>query len=153
MGKHSRLSNIFKLMKQRCYDANRKDFCNYGARGITVCDEWNDRTLVANIGTRGRCSKGYLAFKEWALCNGYKESLTIDRIDVNKGYSPENCRWVTTKVQNNNKTNNRLVSYNGRTQNVKQWCDELKLDYRITMRRLYEYHWSVKDAFEYEKGE
>lgn len=138
---YCRLNTIYSRMKDRCYNPKNIRYHCYGGRGITICEEW----LAPYY--------GYKNFKKWALSHGYRDDLSIDRIDVNKGYSPENCRWVTTKVQNNNKTNNRLVSYNGRTQNVKQWCDELKLNYRITMRRLYEYHWSVKDAFEYEKGE
>lgn len=74
-------------MIQRCENPNIPCYVHYGGRGITVCDEWHD----------------YATFKKWALENGFNESLTIDRIDVDGNYEPSNCRWVTRKVQESNK--------------------------------------------------
>ena len=84
----TRLYRIWVCMKNRCYQQSYHAFKHYGGRGITVCGEWlND----------------FQAFYEWSMANGYKENLTIDRIDNDKGYSPSNCRWVTMKEQNKNK--------------------------------------------------
>lgn len=137
-----RLNSIYYDMKRRCYDSSNIDFKFYGARGITVCKEWLDSEMFDK-----RSSKGWLAFKEWALSNGYKEGLSIDRIDVNKGYSPENCRWITMKEQNNNRRNNHLITYKGKTQTMKQWSEELNIPYFCLSKRLSKLHLSIEEAF------
>lgn len=109
---HTRYSNkklrtILSGMKQRCYDKNHKSYNNYGGRGITVCNEW------LNDGT---------SFEKWALKNGYQDGLTIDRIDYNKGYSPDNCRWITTAEQNRNKRNLHYITIKGITQTATEWA-------------------------------
>lgn len=142
---NSRLNKVYDSMKRRCCNPNDHAYKSYGGRGITVCDEQLDKTIVPN--TYGS-SKGWIAFRDWALDNGYAEGLTIDRIDNNKGYSPDNCRWVSVKEQNNNKRSNHLITYKGKTQTLAQWCDELRLVYHRTKIRINQYHWSVEKAFE-----
>ena len=145
MGAYSRLSRIYYGLKARCYNPKRKDYKDYGGRGIDICEEWLDKTIVLNS---CRSTKGWLAFKSWALANGYKDNLTIDRIDTNEGYSPTNCRWVSMEVQSNNRRSNHFITYKGKTQSLTVWCDELGLNYHTISYRLNEGHWSVKKAFE-----
>ena len=115
MNEYKRLNRIYNGMKDRCSCPNNPVYKYYGGRGITVCDEWLCKERIGNK------TKGWLVFKAWALNNGYRDDLSIDRIDVNKGYFPENCRWVTQKIQANNTRSNRFVTYNGRTQTLSQW--------------------------------
>ena len=88
--KPGRLYRIYNNMKQRCCNVNNQDYNLYGGRGIKVCKQWE---------------KSYIVFKIWALLHGYKDNLTIDRINSNKGYSPDNCQWATQaqQVQNSSK--------------------------------------------------
>ena len=142
----SRLNSIYRTMKQRCCNPKRKDYKYYGARRITVCDEWLD-SETKNI-SRGFNTKGWLNFQKWAFENGYAEGLTLDRIDVNKGYCPENCRWVSMKIQANNKKNNLNITYKGETKTLMQWCEKLNLVYNRIFKRIYIHKWSIEKAFE-----
>ena len=96
----TKIAFTYRNMLNRCYRESNEMYYLYGARGITVCDEW----LGEN---------GFVNFCNWSMQNGYKKDLTIDRIDNKKGYSPDNCRWVDIYVQANNKTNNIFLKING----------------------------------------
>lgn len=126
------LHKKYRGMIERCYDKNSDHFKYYGERGIIVCDEWR---------------KDFKSFYDWAIKNGYEKHLTIDRIDNNGNYEPSNCRWVDIYVQANNKRNNRVITYNGKTQTLKQWCNELDLPYKQTHARIYKSKWSIEKAF------
>lgn len=145
MSKHSHLSYIFNAMKQRCYNTKHKYYNYYGGRGITVCEDWNNRELIKGI--KGCVTIGFINFKKWAISCGYREGLTIDRIDVNKGYSPSNCHWVSMKEQNNNTRRSYLITYKNKEQTLAQWCEELNLPYNTIKWRLY-HGWSINKAFE-----
>lgn len=131
--KHTRIYSIWCDMKKRCNNPKSKNYNRYGGSGITVCSEW---------------SKNFVAFYEWSMLNNYNDSLTIDRIDNSKGYSPSNCRWVTRKEQNNNRSNNINVTYQGRTQTLKQWCDELNLKYKLIRSRMKDIGMTFEEAID-----
>ena len=107
-GRKKRLYNIWMHMKERCNNPNFKYYKNYGGRGIRVCPEWNN---------------SYEAFREWAFENGYSDNLTLDRVENDCGYSPENCRWATRKEQANNRRCNRILELNGERHNIQEWCE------------------------------
>lgn len=112
------LYRVFCAMQDRCYSVSAKDYPNYGGRGIQICDKWHNN---------------YLVFKKWALSTGYDyhkkgSEQSLDRIDVNKNYSPDNCRWVNMKVQANNKTNTVRITYKGETRTITGWAEYLGID-------------------------
>lgn len=94
-------------MKRRCNDPNNKFYYSYGARGIAICDEWAT----------------YKTFEEWALNNGYDDTLSIDRINNDRGYSPDNCRWVDKYTQARNRSDTRWVTLNNETKSFAEWCE------------------------------
>lgn len=127
----TRLYRIWKAMKTRCYNRNSPRYNDYGGRGIAICKEW-----LANPAL----------FFEWAESNGYDDNLTIDRINVNKGYSPENCRWATKKDQNNNRRGNRLLTVHGITKSIAQWAEETGVN-QFTLYDRQENGWSEDEMF------
>lgn len=127
---NSRLYRIWDLMKGRCYNSNRREYPNYGGRGIVVCDEWLE-------------SKNFI---EWALNNGYDDGLTLDRINNNGNYCPENCRWVDRKTQQNNRRNNRIITHNGISKTITEWANDNGLPYYVLKKRLDVLGWSFEEA-------
>lgn len=128
-----KLLGVHSGMIVRCNDPGFKYYDYYGGRGITVCDEWSGENGLDN-------------FRNWAINNGYQEGLTIDRIDNDKGYSPDNCRWVNRYEQGKNKRNNVTVTINGVTKILAEWCRELNIDYSTVKKRRSEQGWSVEEA-------
>lgn len=116
-------------MRQRCSNPKNSRYSDWGGRGITVCDEWQQ----------------FEPFRDWALANGYRDDLTLDRIDVNGNYEPSNCRWITNKEQCNNKRVNSLLTYNGKTQTISQWADEVNIN-PLTLGARIKNGWSTERA-------
>ena len=136
-----KLYDVWAAMKTRCYNKNRKEYKNYGGRGITVCDEWKDN---------------FMTFYNWAMANGYDENAprgecTIDRIDVNGNYEPNNCRFVNMKVQQNNKRNNCLITYNNETRSITEWSKTLNISVNAMRDRLKKYNNCIEKAFTQKK--
>ena len=100
------LYNVWNSMKTRCYNKKSERYSSYGGRGISVCDEWRH---------------DYKAFYDWCMENGYKSGLTIDRIDVDGNYCPENCRWVDYTTQANNMRTNHVIEFNGESHTIAEW--------------------------------
>lgn len=121
-------------MKGRCNNPNNKKYKNYGGRGIKICDDWNNN------------ENGFKNFYEWAIRNNYKNNLTLDRIDVNGDYEPKNCRWVDMIVQENNRTNNRIVNYEGKEYTLFELSQISKVCYKTLHQRIYKYKWDVDKA-------
>lgn len=127
----TRIYTIWGNMINRTSNKKNKDYKNYGGRGITVCEEW----------------KNYLTFKKWALENGYSDTLTLDRIDNDKGYCTGNCRWADEETQNNNKQQSRKIEYKGKIKSVEQWAKEYNINRSTLVNRLNKGK-SIKEALE-----
>ena len=125
------LYNVWQNMKSRCYNENDTRFADWGGRGICVCDEWRH---------------DFMAFYDWAVTHGYSDGLTIDRIDNDGNYCPENCRWATMKEQENNRSNSRLFTMNGKTQTLALWCDEYGQSYKTIYKRIFVLGWDFEKA-------
>lgn len=135
--KGTRIYNVWQGMKQRCYNQNEERYADYGGRGITVCPEWLGENGIEN-------------FAKWALENGYAENLTIDRIDNNKGYSPDNCRWATNKEQQRNKRNNFIVIYKGKEMTLSEVSEITGIN-RATLSSRLEKGLSIEEAINFKK--
>lgn len=129
--RHTKLYEVWKTMKQRCFNPNNKGYKNWGGRGIVVCNEWKDN---------------YQAFYEWSMNNGYKEGLSIDRINNDGNYEPSNCRWADKITQCNNTRQNIKLSLNGKTQSIYDWCLEYNAPVKLVKQRIYSKKWDLEKA-------
>lgn len=125
----TRLYRIWRRIKGTCASIA---YTYYGARGISVCDEW---------------AHSFEAFRDWALANGYRDDLTIDRIDSNGNYCPENCRWATMQEQANNTRRNIIIEHKGEKHTLAEWSVILCMNYMTLYNRIIRGHWSVEKAF------
>ena len=128
----SHLYNTWRAMKSRCYNKHDKSYKWYGNEGIVVCDEWR---------------YSYVKFKKWAENNGYKDGLTIERININGNYEPNNCCWKTIKEQANNRRDNISITYKGETKTLKQWAKHIGIPYQTLQFRVCDSGWNIDKAF------
>lgn len=129
--RYTRLYSIYNKMIQRCYNKNNPKYKNYGMRGILICDKWLNN---------------FTEFYNWAINNGYTDKLTIERINVNKGYEPANCKWIPAKEQAKNRTTNIIITISGEKDILSEWCKKFAINYK---KANYKYHkgYSINEIF------
>lgn len=132
----TRLYRIWCAMIKRCENEHTVGFENYGGRGISVCHEWRN---------------SYTSFRDWALSHDYRDDLTLDRIDVNSGYDPDNCRWATHGEQMNNTRRNKTFEYNGERHTLREWSEITGVPYHRLRGRVSYRGWTIKQALELPK--
>lgn len=126
----TRLYNIWKGMLKRCYYENSTNYEHYGKKGIRICEEWLN----------------FEGFRDWATTHGYADNLTIDRMDNDSNYSPDNCRWVDMKTQERNTTRNKFITFRGETHCLIEWAEIVGINYRTLQGRIFRYGWSIERA-------
>lgn len=129
--RHTRLYRIWCGMKKRCYCTKYEHYNRYGKKGIEVCDKWKNN---------------FIDFKNWAIENGYKDTLEIDRIDNNRNYEPTNCRWRNRVEQVRNRTNTLKLKHNGEEKSLIEWCNKYNINYKTAYER-YKKGWSFEKIF------
>lgn len=129
----TRLHRIWIAMRTRCNNKNFLYYKNYGGRGVKVCKEWN---------------KSFITFYNWAMANGYRDGLTIDRINNEGNYEPKNCRFITKKEQDRNKRTNCIIVYKGEKHCIKEWSEILNISYNKLRTRIAR-GWPIGKSFEY----
>lgn len=129
-GRGTKLYNVWKGMRMRCNNSNTEHFMAYGGRGITICKDWDE----------------FLTFKTWSIKNGYAEGLSIDRINVNGNYEPDNCRWSTQLIQVRNARSNNKITFNNKTQCLSEWAEELGIKRSTLSSRINTMGWSIDRA-------
>lgn len=117
----TRLYGIWQGIKQRCFNPKNKNYHNYGGRGITICEQWKDN---------------FVCFQQWALSSGYEDNLTIDRIEVNGNYEPNNCRWLTRGEQQNNKRDTHRFNINGEILTIRDVSERYNIDLELIRHRI-----------------
>lgn len=125
--RHTRLYGIWTDMKTRCTNPNRAKYKRYGGRGIKICDEWRH---------------SFQAFYDWAMANGYRDDLTIDRQDNDGDYCPGNCRWITMAAQASNKSTNHLITHDGETFTMAEWARQTGIPREVLKDRICRYGWN-----------
>lgn len=133
----TKLYYVFCAMKQRCYNPKSKSYSSYGGRGITICDEW-----LSDFNT----------FYAWAVESGYKNTLTIERLNVNGNYEPNNCTWIPMSDQSKNRRVNRVYSYNGKEKNISEWAKELGINRYTLSGRIDKLGYSFEEAIRKDKN-
>ena len=124
--------NRWRWMRDRCHRPDHRDYKNYGGRGISVCQEWRE---------------DFFAFRDWAVLNGFRPDLTIDREHVDRNYTPENCRWIANSAQQRNRTNNRVESAFGESKLVCEWVEDPRCQVSdATLRTRLHNGWSLEQA-------
>lgn len=126
-----KLYKVWVSIKSRCLNKDDRAFKNYGGRGITMCKEWKN---------------SFQTFYDWAMENGYESGLSIDRIDVNGNYCPENCRWATSQEQLNNTRRNHFVEYKGEKHTIAEWGRIVGLSRALIENRIMNYKWTAERA-------
>lgn len=124
--KNTRIYRIYHNMLSRCYNSHMVAYSRYGARGITVCDEWKN---------------DFKSFYDWSISHGYQDNLTIDRIDNDGNYEPNNCRWTTCKTQSNNTSRCKYIIINGESKTVREWCEITGVNYSTAQDRMRRCRW------------
>lgn len=129
--RYSRLYNIWNGIKERCLNENNRDYNTYGGRGITICAEWKD---------------DFEKFARWSMENGYREDLSLGRINNNKGYRPSNCRWTDHKTLINNRSNTVFFTIGDETKSLTDWCNQYGAKRDIVYARVKNLGWDPIDA-------
>lgn len=133
--KYKNVYDIWRMMKKRCFDKNAKEYINYGKRGITICPDWLE----------------YETFLDWALENGYEKGLSIERIDNNGNYCPQNCKWIPLEKQARNRRNNHFITYAGKTKCLAEWAEIVGINQDVIKDRLNRYNWTIEEALGFKK--
>ncbi len=130
---NNRIYRIWIGIKQRCLNERCNNYHNYGGRGISICKEW---------------LKDFHKFEEWSLNNGYNDCLSIERINVNGNYEPNNCKWATRKEQARNRRSNHLYKYKGEIKCIYELAEKYNINVKTLQRRLLICKWSIEKSIE-----
>ena len=128
---HDGLYEIWHGAVRRCHDPKRKDYPKYGGHGIKVCEKWRGTAMPNEWNMTG-----FLEFEAWAISHGYRPGLTLDRICNNRGYQPNNVRWISKKQQAYNRRTNRYLTVKGKTKTLEQWARTYSIGPDVILHRI-----------------